>query len=228
LGDGVIDYHTVYAYDAQGRYLHDVTTTPDGMIVVNDDFTWDNAGHLIASVNVSDGTKNDEQFTYDALGRRLEYRYVFFESDVAVGRQVIAYSEFDELGHPALGTEVIDDLTKGTSRTQARSYGYDEFGRRISIEVHDASGKLTQSFKYIFDDDARTVTTMIGDQVIVDSYDADNHLIASHLTNDNPSFVEDTRNVWSGDRELTSTTTSNDPKFPSPQVDTYHYDCPAR
>src|SRR5579862_8001404 len=52
-GDGTIDAHWRYAYDALGRPMHDEGTDAAGNPSGSEDYTWDNSGHLVGDHTVS-------------------------------------------------------------------------------------------------------------------------------------------------------------------------------
>lgn len=244
-GDGAADIRFTYAYDAQGRSRQDLAVDATGALYDQIDYTWDNAGHLTDELDngVYASFTADYVSTFDTLGRRLEFRSLIGDGGVAQSTDVIAYAQFDELGHSARGDETTQDLTTGSSRTRTRSYAYDALGRRISLEVRSAAGELVQSWQYAYDDPARMVTTTLAQaldgkgfpelhDVYLDTYDADYHLISTHQVSTHPdgsvNFASDTQNQWSGDRQLgTTTTSSSDASLGFTTTTTYKYRCDA-
>ena len=242
-GDGMIDVHYTYTYDAQGRSRQDVGKDLTGAVYDQIDYTWDNAGHLIEQVDdfVFVHLKQDAISTFDTLGRRVEFRDDEWNDTTAQFSDVITYADFDDHGHAAHAAQTIQNLVKNTSTMQTRSYGYDELGRRITLDVRDATGGLVQGWQYVYDDTARTVTTTLteptdaqGNQgfnaVYLDTYDADYHWLSTHEVDPNPdgtvSETVDTQNQWSGDRELSSMTTWTGIVMQNSAI-TYKYQCNA-
>jgi hypothetical protein len=238
-GDGVIDVHRRYSYDAEGRSLKDVGTDLTGALYDQTDYAWDNAGHLTDEDYRAPGLRLDNISTFDTLGRRIEFRVNQGADDVVDRITTITYSGFDDLGHAAHGDQIIQDLVANTSKMQTRSYRVDELGRRIALDVRAATGELLQGFQHVYDDTARTVTTTLtvphgvqGDPgstgVFVDTYDADSHLIASHEVyaslDGATTGTTDTQNQWAGDRQLSSRTIST--LFAGSAI-TFKYECGA-
>ena len=226
-GDGMIDVHYTYTYDAQGRSLQDLGRYLTCAVHEQIDYTWDNAGHLIEEVDVHNDAifsfKNDTISTFDTLGRRVEYRSDDWDATTALSSVVITYTDFDDHGHAVHAAQTVQEFTSNISTTGTRSYGYDELGRRITLDVRDDAGGLVQGWQYVYDDTARTVTTTLTEPtdaqgnpgfnaVYLDTYDADYHLLSAHEADTNPDGTVaetiDTQNQWSGDRELSSMTTN--------------------
>jgi hypothetical protein len=127
--------------------------------------------------------------------------------------------------------------------TLDRDYGYDDLGRRISLDVHFTSGELYQGWRHVYDDTAHTVSTTLDEprglrddvsggftMTELDTYDGDGHWLASHTTFvDTPSGSSDTDDTvvtWDGDRELGTTDTFSGPGFSSKTITTFKYSCP--
>jgi hypothetical protein len=246
---GQATVHYQYSYDPEGRSMHDTGTLPDGTLYEQVDYAWDNAGHLIDQRDQRAAGfvfVTHERDTYDPLGRRLEFRFETDEGGAPRDLDIITYSEFDDLGHALHGDQVIQIFKAGTSNTLTRAYGYDELGRRISLDVRDAAGGLFQDWQHVYDDAARTVTTtLVGPPsgpddtglrgVFADTFDEGDHLMSSHgvITNFDGAdpTISDTRNTWDGDRQLSSvaTTTFELPgdELMTTQRTTFLYECPS-
>jgi hypothetical protein len=220
-GDGKVDVHYTYTYDALGRSLRDVGVDLDGKLYAQTDYTWDNAGHLIRQLDVFGGVfRTDATNVYDTLGRQTRYQTVGGTLDTPETSTTIDYSNFDELGHASHGETLYKDLTAGTSQMLSRSYGYDDLGRRISLDVHfEDTGELFQGWRHTYDDVAHTVTTNLtapltlsrmpgNTYVYVNTYDADAHWLSYHSVaaslDGTPYLTTDQVNQWDGDRELSS------------------------
>jgi hypothetical protein len=240
-GDGAVDVHWVYLYDANGPSRQDVGRQLDGQLYQQIDYAWDNAGHLLDYLTtVGAGLKIDRRSTYDTPGRRLSNTASYFSGSTLTMRNTITFSGFDELGHPARGDEVDDDLLHGTSTTRSRSFRYDTLGRRINLDVSNADGSVYQGWTHVYDDTARTVTTTLRvpslptgsyQEVTVDSYDASNHYLGGHTVHtsldDHASYTIDSTVRWNGDRERSYSLTSSDPTFPGEST-TFQYECSSR
>jgi hypothetical protein len=246
-GDGAVDVHYSYTYDSLGRSKQDLGIDLSGAIVDQIDYTWDNAGHLVdqrEAMPAFGPETFDYSSVYDTLGRRTQVKNEQSTGGTVSQRTTINYSEFDDLGHSAHGDELIEDLNANTTKTLTRAYGYDDLGRRISLDVHFAAGDVFQSWQHAYDDAARTVTTNLSEphtlrgalgftDVQLDSYDVDYDLTSTHdvstALDGSGTTTVDTVNVWDGDRELSSTTTFTvPPPLPSPSTSiTFKYQCSA-
>lgn len=248
-GDGQVDVRYTYTYDALGRSQRDVGIDTAGDLYEQIDYTWDNAGHLTEQRSaVPLGIDSDEINVFDTLGRQTQYRLRNESGDHDPAspprtQTTIDYSNFDVLGHAAHGDQRYEDLIAGTTQMLTRSYGYDNLGRRISLEVRFDSGDLFQDWKHVYDDVAHTVTTTMTSprslsgragsgitDVSVDTYDAGGHLLTTHdvvtpIEGPQTTTISDTVNVWSGDRQLSSTMTLTVPGFQLRTVKTYQYTC---
>lgn len=238
-GDGSTDVRFTYTYDAQGRSRRDLGIRVTGEIDQQNDYTWDHTGHLTHEVTdyVTDQVKIANTSTFDTLGRRLEFRTESWSDGALRSDSTITYTTFDDLGQATLANQVLRDLERDRSRMQTRTYVHDELGRRIGLDVRDPAGALVQGWQHVYDDAARTITSTMTQPLdaqgnpgftIVDvaSFDADYHLISIHAVSTGLdgsfSYATDTRNEWSGDRQLRSITTSD--VFASSTI-TYTYAC---
>ncbi len=219
-GDGKVDLHYTYTYDPLGRSQRDLALDLTGALYEQIDYTWDNAGHLIRMHDVmQDQFLTDQTLVYDTLGRQTKYRDEEGTLDTVEASTTIDYSSFDELGHSAHGDERYENLINGTSETMSRAYGYDDLGRRISLEVHFDSGELFQSWQHTYDDAVHTVSTYLNQPltlrrtpgntyVELDTYDADAHLLSVHSASTaitgEPGLTVDSVTRWDGDRELST------------------------
>ena len=240
--DGTSDFRYTYQYDAQGRSLHDIETFAAGGVYFQTDYTWDNAGHLTGQLQTTAGLTLMSTWVFDTLGHNLEFRSVSQRSTGETTTVDIKHTEFNDLGNWERGEETIVDSGATTPTMRTRSYGYDDLGRQVSFEVRDAMGVLTVTLYRVFDDKARTIAetfTNLGDgtagsgnaSTSVTTYDTDYHVISDHsVDTDLDGTIEDTvdtSNQWSGDRQLTSTTTYMFSGNTSRSTTTYKYQCDA-
>jgi hypothetical protein len=239
--NGQIVFHDTYTYDALGRAQQDREVDTAGKVILQTDYTWDNAGHLTAQVDSLDGLTNTSTWIFDTLGRNVEFMTMGQRSNGQMSSDDIKHTEFDELDDWLRGEETLFDYGATTPRLRTRSYAYDQLGRQVSFEVRDAMGVLTVSLYRVYDDTARTITetyTNLGNGTAgnglrftsVSTYDADGHMISDHeVDTDLDGTVQDTidtTNHWSGGRQISSTTKftfSDGP--PSGSTTTYKYEC---
>ena len=238
---GQIRFHNTYTYDASGRALRDVQVDTTGMVVFQTDYTWDNAGNLTGQVDTQSGLTSTSTWIFDTLGRNVEFMALGQRSNGEMRSDDIKHTEFDELDDWLRGEETIVDYGATTPRMRIRSYAYDQLGRQVSFELRDAMGVLTLSLYRVYDDMARTITetfTSPGDgtpgsglrDTSVSTYDTDGHMISDHEVDTDfdgaPQETIDTVDQWSGDRQLSSTTTFTFPDGPpSVSTTTYSYAC---
>lgn len=250
-GDGKVDVRYTYTYDSLGRSQRDLGVDLAGAIYEQIDYTWDNAGHLVKMHDAYPMSLTQDLVNiYDTLGRQTQYRAEVFDSDPTDNTgtlnttSTINYSRFDDLGHSAHGDQSYEDHTFQTSHTLNREYGYDDLGRRVSLDVHFTSGELYQAWRHAYDDTAHTVATNLDEPRVLrddvsggitltglDTYDADGHWLASHtVIVDTPGGQADTDDTvvrWDGDRELSTTSTFSGPGFLSKSSTTFRYSCPS-
>ena len=248
-GDGKVDVHYTYTYDSLGRSKRDLGLDLAGAIYEQIDYTWDNAGHLVKQHDVFPmSITTDLANVFDTLGRQTQYRADLYDSDPTDNTgtlnttSTINYSHFDDLGHSAHGDQTYEDHDLQTSQTLDRDYGYDDLGRRISLDVHFASGDLFQGWRHAYDDTAHTVTTTLDEPIglrgnpgftatYLDTYDADGHWLATHSVSTDiggsDPITDDATTKWDGDRELSTSDTFSGPGFVSKSSTTFKYSCPS-
>jgi hypothetical protein len=243
VSNGQIAFHDTYTYDALGRAKQDREVDTAGKVVLQTDYTWDNAGHLTEQVDSLDGLTNTSTWIFDTLGRNVEFMNLGQRSNGQMSSDDIKHTEFDELDDWLRGEETLVAYGATTPRMRIRSYAYDQLGRQISFEVRDATDVLTVSLYRVYDDKARTITETymnLGNGTAgsgqkytsVSTYDANGHLISDHEADTDLDGTAqdtiDTTNHWSGDRQLSSTMTFTFPDGPpSGSTTTYKYECRA-
>jgi hypothetical protein len=244
-GDGKIDLSYTYTYDELGRSKQDLGVNPDGTLNDQIDYTWDNAGHLVAwRESFPPDASADGTSVYDALGRLVQDQERFHSSDIQDERWTTHYSDFDELSHPVHADELREDFRANTSLALTHQWNYDELGRRTYHARRLPSSELYNEYRYAYDDVARTTTLIFNAPhatssygrtlTRTDAYDADGHWVSSHdistltfTSGSSSTQVNDTVFVWSGDRELSAATTQIIDGVPlsAIQTQTFHYDC---
>lgn len=196
---------TQYAYDKAGR----VTSVSHGIgdvISYTYQFQYDAGGRLI---KMSDKVSNWAQYTYDKLNRltdvtdtddgKLKYDYnekgqlttTTVTTPNAVNSWSMSYkydargmvSTVTDNGHGKSNWYLYDEagrLKKVADQSGISTYyQYDLAGRLTSLQTHDASGTLTDSFTYVYDKNGNvtTINDLLNKKSVVYEYDVRDQLI---------------------------------------------------
>jgi YD repeat-containing protein len=169
-GDGTIDLHWVFQYDADGNDIHDDGTNPDGTLAMTNDYSYDAAHQLLLWVWTPTGMRGDRySYTYDELERTstlinewsdgTSYRESWvYQGMTAIGdfdkdgdgvyeeRRTI---QQDASGHPISGTTV--SLADGTLR-ETITYTYNDAGKLVRRDRVAPDGTLRSQLLISYDD----------------------------------------------------------------------------
>ncbi len=174
---------TVYGYDAQGHFVSEHITNPDGSAA---DYQYNAQGQLLtADVTNAGGSTNNSTYGYHADGSYTDTLVATSAGGAAATTTVYGY---DAQGH-----FVSEHITNPNG--SAADYQYNAQGQLLSADVTNADGSTNNSTYSYHTDGSYTdtvITTPAGGSATttVYGYDAQGHFVSEHITNPNGSAAD--------------------------------------
>lgn len=155
---------SVSTYDEKGNLIHLEVTDSDGNATIVQDYTYDEAGNRLKTIDQSDeGTERVTEYTYDEAGNQTGWRY----TENGVLQEYVEYL-YDDQGRKTFSARYdgagaqqhyweysysADGSSMTTSYSGERSTieYYDGSGLPVRIEAYDGDGNLIDVTTYTYE-----------------------------------------------------------------------------
>jgi YD repeat-containing protein len=167
---------TVYGYDAQGHFIAETVSYPDGS---KDAYTYNTQGQLhTADATGADGSTNNSTYAYNADG---SYTDTVVSTPAGGGGSTTTVYSYDPQGHFIAETVSYPDGSRD-------AYTYNSKGQLLTADATGADGSTNNS-TYAYNSDGSYTDTVVatpasgGATTTVYGYDAQGHFVAENVSN---------------------------------------------